>query len=71
MSDGVVFHSGYFGNVANQEVGERNRVTKNVAGDAVASLRKLESPSEQTKFVTAIHRQEATAVVGHSADCAA
>ena len=71
MSNCVGFHAGYFFDSSDQEVGERNRVTQDVTGNAVASLSKFESPCEQTKFIAAIHRQESTAIVGDSTDRAA
>ena len=45
-------------------------MAENVTGHAIACLVQDESPRQQTEFVTAVHRQEATAVVGDLAECA-
>ena len=65
VRDRVVFHAHHFGDATDEIVGHRYRMAENVARDAVARLGELESPREESQFVTAVHTEEATAVVGY------
>ena len=53
---------------ADQHVGEVDRMAENVRRHAVAGLVEHEAPREQTHRIGAVHRKEATSVVGDLAE---